>query len=75
MCDGRKQQMVYSIDELSSPALSQDEFFASLAIDALEGRYIETSDILGAFLKADQDDFVLVKLRGPAVDAMLEIDK
>ena len=75
VCDGRKQRTVYTTAEVSSPALSQDGFFASLAIDALEGRHIATSDIAGAFLKADQDDYVIVKLRGPAVDAMLKINK
>ena len=55
--------------------LYQDGFFTTLAIDALEGRYVATSDVAGAFLKVDQDDFVVVKLRGPAVDAMLEINK
>jgi len=49
VCDGRKQQHIYSPEDVSSPALSQDVFFATLAIDSLEKRYIATSDIAGAF--------------------------
>ena len=33
------------------------------------------ADIAGAFLKADMNDFVVVKLQGPAVDALLNINK
>ena len=75
VCDGRKQRGIYAPEDVSSPALSQDGFFATLAIDALENRHIATSDIAGAFLKADQNDFVSVRLSGPAVDAMLKINK
>ena len=73
--DGRKQRKIYAPEDVSSPALSQDGFFASLSIDALENRHVATSDIAGAFLKADQDDFVRVRLSGPAVDAMLKINE
>jgi len=58
--DGRKQSPFYDKGDTSSPALTQDGFFASLAIDAQEKRYIITADIVGAFLKAKQEDFVLV---------------
>lgn len=33
VADGRKQRSIYSKEEVSSPALSQDGFFASLAVD------------------------------------------
>ena len=55
VADGRKQRSIYSKEEVSSPALSQDGFFASLAIDALERRFIATSDVAGAFLKANME--------------------
>ena len=74
VADGRKQRSIYSKDDVSSPALSQDGFFASLAIDALERRFIATSDVAGAFLKATMNDFVLVRLQGPAVDSLLRIN-
>ena len=72
VADGRKQRSIYSKDDVSSPALSQDGFFASLAIDALERRFIATSDVAGAFLKATMNDYVLVRLQGPAVEALLK---
>ena len=74
VADGRKQRSIYSKDDVSSPALSQDGFFASLAIDALEQRFISTSDVAGAFLKATMHDYVLVRLQGPAVEALLRIN-
>ena len=54
VADGRKQRSLYEKADTSSPALSQDGFFLSLAVDAMEKRHIATADIAGAFLKADQ---------------------
>ena len=59
----------------SSPALTQDGFFVSLAIDTQEALYIATSDIVGAFLKAAQNDTFVVRLQGPAVEVLLRINE
>ena len=72
---GRKQRLNYEKSDVSSPALSQDSFLLSLVTDAMEGRHIATADIIGAFLKADQKDFVLVRLHIHAVDALLNIHR
>ena len=66
---------MYDKHENSSPALSQDGFLGSLTIDAHENRHIAIADIAGAFLKANQDDYVLVKLTGPVVEALLQINE
>ena len=50
-------------------------FLVTLAIDAKEERHIAIADVAGAFLKADMDDLVIVKLQGPAVDAILKVNK
>ena len=47
----------------------------SLTIDAHENRHIAIVDIAGAFLKANQNDYVLVKFKGPAVKALLQINE
>ena len=40
----------------------------SLMIDAKERRDVATADVEGAYLHADIEDFVLLKLVGEAVD-------
>ena len=74
VADGRKQRPLYDKHEISSPALSQDGFMASLAIDAQEERFLGFADVVGAFLTSDQEDFVAVKFQGPAVDALLHVN-
>jgi len=73
--DGRGQRGNYEKNETSSSALTLEAFIATLAIDAAESRDVATADIAGAFLKADQPDLVTIKMRGPAVDAILEANK
>lgn len=42
----------------------------SLMIDAIEGRDVATTDIVGAYLLADMDEYILIKLNGNVVDIM-----
>jgi len=73
--DGRGQRDDYDKFETSSKALTLEAFISTLAIDAFEGRDIAIADVAGAFLKADQPDFVLIKLKGPAVKALLQANE
>ena len=75
VADGRKQRDIYSKAEVSSPALSLEGFMSTLVVDAAEERHVVIADVAGAFLKAKMDDFVAVKLQGPAVEALLKINK
>ena len=75
VADGRKQRELYAKLETSSPTLSLEAFTTSLMMDAAEGRSIAIADVAGAFLKVDMEDFVVVKLQGPAVEALVEINK
>jgi len=72
--DGRGQRGTYSKAETSSSALTLEAFVATLAVDAVETRDVATADIAGAYLKADQPDHVMIKMRGPAVQAILRVD-
>ena len=45
----------------------------SLIIEANEGRDVAISDVVGAYLKANRNDFVLVKLTGKTVDTMCKV--
>ena len=73
--DGRGQRDDYEKIETSSKALTLEAFISTLAIDAFEGRDIAIADVAGAFLKADQPDFVMIKLKGPAVKALLHANE
>jgi len=46
----------------------------SLMIDAKERRDVATADIEGAYLHADMEEFVLLKLVGEAVDVMCQVN-
>jgi hypothetical protein len=43
-------------------------------IDAKEHRDVATADVEGAYLHADMEDFVLLKLVGEAVDIMCQVN-
>ena len=73
VADGRKQRKYVSKAESSLPALSIDALLTTLVIDAKEGRAMATSDVAGAFLKADMPDFVLLRVAGEAIDALLQV--
>jgi len=72
--DGRGQRGNYTKSETSSSALTLEAFVATLAVDALERRDVAVADIAGAFLKAEQPDYVVIKMRGPAVTAILQVN-
>ena len=74
VADGRKQRKHVPKSESSSPALSIDALLTTLIIDAKEGRSVATSDVAGAFLKADMPDYVLLRVTGEAVDALLRVN-
>jgi hypothetical protein len=68
--DGRPQRGMYTKEQTASPTVSTDALMLSLMIDALEQRDVATADVTGAYLHADMDDFVVIKLTGDAVDIM-----
>jgi Reverse transcriptase (RNA-dependent DNA polymerase) len=68
--DGRSQRGHYTKEQTASPTISTDALMLSLIIDAVEGRDVATADVVGAYLLADMDDFVSIKLTGDAVDIM-----
>ena len=75
VADGRKQRTLFEKHDTSSPALSLEGYIASLVIDTTEGRDIATTDVAGAFLKADMPDFVLLRLQGASLKAILRTNK
>ena len=51
--------------------MSNDSAMLILITAAIEGRDVAIADIAGAYLKAEMNDFVLMKLEGATVDIML----
>ena len=72
--DGRKQRKYIKKDDVSSPTVQQESLITSMMIDATEGRDVATADIVGAYLLAQMNDYVLVKLTGKVVETMCIIN-
>ena len=72
--NGRVQRGLYTKEETASPTVSQDAFFLTSIIDAIEGRDKAITDIKGAYLNAKMKDEVLMKITGKEVDLFCEID-
>ena len=59
---------------MASPTISNDALFLTMLIDAWEDRDVATTDVDGAYLHADMDDYTLLKLEGKSVDIMCEVN-
>jgi Reverse transcriptase (RNA-dependent DNA polymerase)/Zinc knuckle len=73
--DGRKQRLHIDKGEASSPTVSIEAVMLSCVIDAHENRDVATVDIPGAFMHADMEDLVHMRLEGEMVDLLISIDK
>ena len=72
--DGRKQREYITRAESSSPTVSTPALMATCLLDAIEGRFVATIDIPGAFLQATMDDEVYIKFENEMVDVLVGID-
>ena len=75
MGDTQKKFSTYTKEDVYAPTVHNDSVVITPAIDAYERRDVMTIDCPGAFLRAMASDPVLMKLRGPLVDALLLIDQ
>ena len=75
VADGRKQRAWYTKQETTSPTISNDSLMAILTVSAGEKRKIAMWDVEGAYLHAEQDNFVLVKFTGSSVDVLCQVDE
>ena len=64
---------MYTKAETVSPTISNDALLLTMLIDAWDDRYVAITDIDGAYLHADMDDYTLLKLEGKSVDIMCEV--
>jgi hypothetical protein len=72
--DGRKQRLYKSKEETSSPTVSTDAVFLTSIVDAMERRCVATLDIPGAFMHADMDEIVHMRLDGPMAELLVRVD-
>ena len=72
--DGRKQRAHTSKEEASSPTVAIEAVMLSCVIDAMERRDVATVDIPGAFMQADMEDIVHMKLEGKMAELLVRID-
>ena len=68
--DGRKQRLYKSKQETTSPTVMM-----TCRIDAKERRDVATLDVPGAFMHADMDEIVHVKLDGELAMLLIRVDK
>ena len=72
--DGRKQRAHISKEEASSPTVAIESVMLSRTIDAKESRDVAIIDIPGAFMQADMEGIVHMKLEGKMAELMVQID-
>jgi hypothetical protein len=72
--DGRKQREYLSKEDVSSPTVAIESVLLTCAIDALERRDVATVDIPGAFMQADMDEVVHMKLEGQMAELLVRLD-
>ena len=73
--DGRKQRVYKTKEETSSPTISTEALFLTCMIDALEGRDVATLDIPGAFMQADMDELVHLRIEGKIARLLIRVDE
>ena len=57
------------------PTMANEAMFLTAVINALEGREVVVFDVPGAFMQANMDELVHIRLTGKMVDLLLEIDR
>jgi hypothetical protein len=72
--DGRKQRESTKKEDASAPTVAIEALMLSCTIDAMEGRDVATVDIPGAFMQADMDETVHVKLEGTMAELFARLD-
>jgi hypothetical protein len=74
-CADGQRHCIYSVKgNVSSPTVATESVLLTCTIDAFEGQDIATVNIPGAFLQANMEGIVHVRLTGVVVDALERID-
>jgi hypothetical protein len=73
--DGRKQRAWKTKEESSAPTVAIESLFLSATMDAHERRDVATADIPGAFMQANIDELVHVRLEGPLARLLVKVNE
>lgn len=72
--DGRKQRIYKSKEEVSSPTVRIESVMLSCTIDAEEKRDVATADVPRAFMHADIDEVIHLRLVGELAKLLTKVD-
>ena len=72
--NGRVQCGLYTKEETASPTVSQDSFFLTSIINAIEGRDTAITDVKGVYLYAKIKYKVFMKIVDKEVDLFCKMD-
>jgi hypothetical protein len=72
--DGRKQRIYKTKEDTSAPTVATESLMLSCVIDAKERRTVVTADIPGAFMQADMDEVIHMKLEGPLAKLLIRVN-
>jgi hypothetical protein len=72
--DGRKQRAYTTKEEASSPTVAIEAVMLSCVIDAKEHRDVATVDLPGAFMQADMDEVVHMRMEGKMAELLVRIN-
>ena len=65
--DGQKQRVYKNKDDVSASTIAIEALLLTCIIDGMEGQDVATVDIPGAFMHADIDEDIYMKLEGQMV--------
>ena len=69
--DRRKQREYMSKEAVAAPTMMLESIFVTAAIEAKEGRDVAVMDLPGAFFDADNDDEVIMTIKGKLAELMV----
>ena len=72
--DGRPQRAYIPQEDARAPTVSTEAMFMTAVIDAMENRMVAVVDIPGAFMQADMDPGVYMRIDGTMAELLMEID-
>ncbi len=70
--NGSVQREHVAKEELAAPTVGLDSVFITSTIDAKESRKVATIDIPGAFLHANNEDYLIMKMVGMLAELMVK---
>jgi hypothetical protein len=72
--NGSVQREHVAKEEAAAPPVALESVFVTATIDAKEKRKVVTIDIPGAFLHANNEDYVVMKMNGLPAELMVKMD-